>query len=478
MPGRVLIIDDLATNRIILKVKLAAAYYEVAQAASVDEVCDKLGEICPDLILLGYRGTGHGEAGAVNNARTLREMLGKLHGVKRKGFDTPVVVLLDSNATQDRIAALNAGAAEAMSRPLDEKLLLARLRSLMRQRLANLDLHHHSMTTQPQGFAEQQHGFDLPGKIGVITQDKVQARKLQSRLAAHARHDLRMMSPEEIMCPGSRAAAQHAQAAGPPDVFVMQLDTDQAEHGPRLLSELRADPDTRNCPVIAHLPDEERALAAQLYDLGAGDVVFSDTDAHEIALRLERQLSEKRLLDRLRDQLQDGLQAAVTDPLTGLYNRRYALSYLDKLLDQHARAPDAFAVMVADLDHFKQVNDRLGHTAGDAVLRHVAQLLKSCLRKDDVVARIGGEEFLIILPGTSPGDAGRLATELCNSVGSTPTALPGHADPVRVTISIGLALATTLNATGADIIDRADQALYRSKAEGRNTVRLATQDAA
>ena len=473
MPGRVLIVDDLATNRIILKVRLGAAYYDVSQAGGIAEARRLIESSHPDLILLGARGGGDERAAA-----DLGQRVAQLCSDPLGGPAAPVIVLLDHTARADRAAALRAGAADVMSRPLDEGLLLARLRSLMRQRLTDRDLHHHCLTAQAGGFAERPGAFDPPGEVAVIAQQKAEARKLQVRLAANTRHGLRMMSAQEIMCPGLRAASAAPARPRPPDAFVMQLETAPAEDGPRLLSELRADPETRGCPVIAHLPAGQWALAAQLHDLGAGDVVFSNTDPEEIALRLDRQLADKRRLDGLRDRLQDGLQAAVTDPLTGLYNRRYALSYLDNLLIPGPAGAEGFAVMVADLDHFKLVNDRLGHTAGDTVLCHVAQRLKAGLRRDDLIARIGGEEFLIIVPGTTQEAAHRIAIDLCGRVGDTPFALPGPTGPTRVTISIGLALAHQGGTPASDIIEQADRALYRSKAEGRNTVRFATRDAA
>ena len=370
MPGKVLIIDDLATNRIILKVKLSAAYYEVSQAASVDEARVLLARSRPDLILLGVR---------LADDTTLTQTIRQLQKTQAEAPAIPVVVLLDSDNANDRVLALRAGAEQVLSRPLDEQMLLARLRNLMRQLLTDQDLHHHTLTAHAMGFAEQQQGFAPPGQIGLIAQGKQTTRKLQMRLAAHVPHSLRMMSAEDIM--GAAASSAEQPPALVPDMFVMQMGDGDQQDGLRLLSELRADPGTRNCPVIAVLPRDAAAMAAQLLDLGASDVVFSDTDPQEIALRLGKQLDLKRSRDRLRDRLQDGLQAAVIDQLTGLYNRRYALSYLNCLMEARDTTTSSFAVMVADLDYFKQVNDTYGHAAGDAVLARVAKLLSSHLRR-------------------------------------------------------------------------------------------------
>ena len=469
MPGKVLIIDDLATNRIILKVKLSAAYYEVSQAASVDEARVLLARSRPDLILLGVR---------LADDTTLTQTIRQLQKTQAEAPAIPVVVLLDSDNANDRVLALRAGAEQVLSRPLDEQMLLARLRNLMRQLLTDQDLHHHTLTAHAMGFAEQQQGFASPGQIGLIAQDKQTTRKLQIRLAAHVSHSLRMMSAEDIMGAAASSPEQLSAPALVPDMFVMQMGDGDQQDGLRLLSELRADPGTRNCPVIALLPRDAAAMAAQLLDLGASDVVFSDTDPQEIALRLGKQLDLKRSRDRLRDRLQDGLQAAVIDQLTGLYNRRYALSYLNCLMEARDTTTSSFAVMVADLDYFKQVNDTYGHAAGDAVLARVAKLLSSHLRKDDLVARIGGEEFLIIVPGTTQEQARKIATELCQRVRDTPIALPGRTDPAHVTISIGLTLGNAISSGAEDMLEQADRALYRSKAAGRDTVRCSTRSAA
>ena len=147
-------------------------------------------------------------------------------------------------------------------------------------------------------------------------------------------------------------------------------------------------------------------------------------------------------------------------------------------------SPDtpAFAVMVADLDHFKQINDTHGHPAGDAVLSGVAALLRDNLRSEDMIARIGGEEFLIVIPDTSPSEARQTAGRLRRLIQRTPFRAGPARDPVHVTISVGVTLfdpsATPDPPTAEALIEQADRALYGAKAEGRNTVTLSNRNAA
>lgn len=472
MSGKVLIIDTSSTNRIILKVKLSAAYYAVTQAASVEEARALLPDLRPDMILLGL---------PASQIDTARQSIKRLH-LHAPSAGTPaasIIMMLTAPNPEDRITALRAGAEDVLSFSMDEQLLMARLRRLMRRRLSDQELRHHAMTAHNLGFAEAQRGFALPGHVGLVSENTQSARRLLASLAPHSRHVLRLLGAEDVMgVPRRRLRPEPAADAGQADIFVIEFPGGDPKDTLRLLSDLRAGVGTRGCPVIPILPPEETALAAQLLDMGAGDVIFADTAPEETALRLHIQLERKRQRDRMRDQLQDGLRAAVIDPLTNLYNRRYAMSYLQCLLDTPVAEKGDFAVMLADLDYFKQVNDSHGHAAGDAVLAEVSRLLAAQLRKEDLVARIGGEEFLIIVPGATQATARRIATDLCALVRDTPIALPDQSGYARVTISIGVTLARRGALSTDDIIGQADRALYRSKAEGRNTVRIDTLSAA
>jgi two-component system cell cycle response regulator len=167
----------------------------------------------------------------------------------------------------------------------------------------------------------------------------------------------------------------------------------------------------------------------------------------------------------LRAELDRSLELAVTDSLTGLRNRRYALRHLDGLM----RSTGATAFLI-DIDRFKSINDRLGHPVGDLVLREVAERLRAHVRASDVVARLGGEEFLVIAVGTI-GDLARIVGErLRQVVAETPVRAGGNEVPV--TISVGVAEGVA-GSSGDSLMQRADEALYRAKQGGRDRVELA-----
>ena len=229
-------------------------------------------------------------------------------------------------------------------------------------------------------------------------------------------------------------------------------------------------------------PSRGRCVGGASLGHGADAVMAHHCDVEELTLRLRLMMQRKEISDQLRATMRTGLEAAVSDPLTGLHNRCYALPHLTRVLERAAITGRSFAVMIADLDHFKQVNDAYGHAVGDAVLVETARRLRENMRAVDMIARIGGEEFLIVLPETELGN-GRLAGKrLCDLIGSTPFQVPGLINQLSVTISMGLAIDglpqdIALNNSSAEahanaLIARADKALYAAKTKGRNCVTL------
>jgi len=156
------------------------------------------------------------------------------------------------------------------------------------------------------------------------------------------------------------------------------------------------------------------------------------------------------------------------DHLTGLANRRAFFDAAEGELQRWARQPRPLSLVMIDADHFKQVNDRHGHASGDAVLRHLALALGACTRAVDVVARVGGEEFILLLPDTTIEGAEALASRLCQSVADGPVEIDGLS--ISYTVSAGVAQ-MQVGVAGVDaLIKRADAALYRAKTLGRNRV--------
>jgi two-component system cell cycle response regulator len=172
----------------------------------------------------------------------------------------------------------------------------------------------------------------------------------------------------------------------------------------------------------------------------------------------------------------DGLcELSLRDPLTGLANRRQFQSIQDRTIEMVARSGESALLLILDVDHFKKVNDTHGHHAGDQVLRAVADALAKCVRPMDAVARVGGEEFAIVLPNCHGAYGAMVAERIRATVEALEIAIsPGNT--IRVTISIGGAFAPEwVRSTGELWSERADVQLYKAKNEGRNRVCLDQQ---
>lgn len=463
MTGTIMIVDPLATNRIVLKVKLSAAFYTVTQAESGAEAAARARLDRPDLLLVSD-----------NLPDMSTEAL--LRALGRPGGDSmpAVVVLMTAADTDRRVSALQAGAADVIRKPFAESALLARLRRILRQRHMNAELRMHADTAAALGFAEAPATFDGPARIAILADRPDRSQDTLARLQPFCLHQLSAAGYEP---PGTIDGPQHRQ-----DLFVVRIGADQTDAGLSLVAELQASPQTRHARVVALLDPQAEHLIGPVLDMGAHDAVAGGVSDREIAMRLSLQLEQKRRDDAMRETLASGLHAAVVDPLTGLYNRRYALTYLKRLSASAARDERTFAVMLADLDHFKTVNDRFGHAAGDAVLAQIGRRMQGALPSEEMIARIGGEEFLIAVPDTSLSQARSLADRICALVREHPVALPGASGQVSVTVSIGVALAAPCNRPEpADIealIGQADGALYGAKSGGRNTVTFCRRPAA
>ncbi len=193
-------------------------------------------------------------------------------------------------------------------------------------------------------------------------------------------------------------------------------------------------------------------------------------DKNELAARTRTQIRRRRFQDRLRDSYERSLSMALIDSLTGLYNRRYLETYLKGLMDNAVERRKPLALLMLDIDHFKIVNDTHGHLVGDKVLQAVAEALTNSLRSVDMIARIGGEEFVVVMPDTSEEFAEAVAERLRRRVADTHVSCDGVDEPVTVNISIGLTMRTGEDKSVEDLMKRADKALYGAKNTGRNRV--------
>lgn len=462
MHGTVLIADAVSTSRILLKAKLAPWSYDVQMVSTGAELL-RLAEVsAPTLIIVSDE---------------LPDYRAALLCARIKSNPTthhvPLIALARSQDPANRLALLRAGADDVFARPLKDVVLQARVRSLIRARTGAEELELRDGTSRALGFAEAQSTLAARARVAILAPE--------AATASTWRHAFRHLVKEaDISVHSFRDGLGKIAAEAMPDVFIIGLHGPLGAKGLRFLADIRANPETRHAGVLAVIASGATStLAADALDLGAGDLMTHGFDAEELALRLRSQIGLKQTQDRLRQSVKKGLRDAVRDPMTGLFNRRYAMPYLMRVIEDNIAKGRGFAVMVADLDHFKQINDSFGHATGDAVLTEAAARLCRDLRAEDLIARIGGEEFLIVLPDSSKDEAVQAAERLRTRIDATPFRHPQTGRPIPVTVSIGVAVCCfeclsqkSPKDSATALLELADAALYEAKAAGRNRITM------
>ncbi len=304
-------------------------------------------------------------------------------------------------------------------------------------------------------------------RVALIVEDSRATRRIIVKMLEED-HIFDVLLEAENGQAGLRLAASHAV-----DIVLCDLDMPDLD-GFGFLDRFRADPRNETVPVLMLSGTGAAEKKVEGLHRGANDYIVKPCSRDELCARVHNYLRMKLLQDELKRKNQELetinaelARSAITDPLTGLHNRRHFMKRANEETKRALRHGRCFGLLMMDVDHFKRINDGFGHQVGDDVLVMVAGTLQKTLRESDLLARFGGEEFIIGLPETGREGAAVLADRLRQIVGSTP--MPGVDRPV--TISVGVACVPSPGVETVDqLISRADAALYRAKREGRNRI--------
>jgi two-component system cell cycle response regulator len=451
MTARVLVVDDILSNVKLLEAKLTAEYFEVVTAFNGIEALAKVEECDPDIILLDVMMPG------MDGFEVARRIKGN-----PKTAHVPVVMVTALDQPSDRVAGLDAGADDFLTKPVDDAALFARVRSLVRLKLMTDELRMRESTGQSMGLIDPAQTLmdnNPTGRILII----------EDRPESVAWFNTALSPANEVSSVDSFEEALVRVRGGDYDLIVVSLGL-RGFDGLRLCSQLRSLPEGRNVPILVLVSDGDRRKLTQALEMGVNDYLTRPVDKNELTARVRTQLRKKRYQDRLRHNVQLSLEMAITDQLTGLHNRRYMARHLDSLISNAQKSNKPLAFLIMDIDHFKSVNDTHGHDIGDEVLREFANRISANIRGIDLACRYGGEEFVVVMPDTDVDFAYTIAERLRQGVETTPFEISRMPGSLKVTISIGIAASLGGDDNAEKLLHRADQALYRAKREGRNRV--------
>jgi two-component system cell cycle response regulator len=454
MTAKILVVDDIAPNVKLLEAKLSREYFRVITAMSGPEAIEKARAEKPDVILLDIMMPGM-------DGFEVCKILKADHSTQH----IPVVMVTALTDIADRVRGLEAGADDFLSKPVNDLALMSRVRSLIRLKMTIDEWMLREETAQQFGYiANEMSLHDVPTKEANILLVESNAMEAQ-RIVETLQRDQHKVT---VVHNGTRALEMAETNAY--ELILISLNLDH-EDGLRLCSHMRLDPQTKSVPIIMLAEEHDMVrVATGLEFNGAHDYILRPLDRNEMRARVKSQVRRRRYQKRIKQNYETSVNMALTDSLTGLFNRRYLIAHLKKIMEEMGQTAKPICVLLFDLDHFKNVNDTYGHHAGDEVLKEFSQRLSRELRSFDMLARLGGEEFVAVFPNMHRDTAFEVSYRLRKVIADKPFTLSNGVQ-LNLTSSIGGVIIEENEDNDAEgAIDRADKALYEAKDSGRNCV--------
>lgn len=460
MTALILVVDDLEPNVKLLEAKLAAEYYDIISASDGYKAIEMAKQHSPDLILLDVMMPG---MDGFTACRQLKSMPETAH--------IPVVMVTALSEPSDRVQGLQSGADDFLTKPINDVQLLARVRSLLRMKQLIDELRLRGQTSSEIGEVTGINLAELGNIHGasvlLVDDDVVEGRNIIARLEA-----------EGLKVTQAQSGADAIQLANqaPFDLTLVSTQLMDSD-GLRLCSQFRSQEVTRHIPQIIMVDEHDTKHLVKGLEMGVNDYLMSPVDVSEMACRVRTNIRRKKYQDALKSSYQQTVTMAIKDNLTGVYNRHYLEAHMKNLAVTSLDKSKPLSALMMDMDYFKSVNDGFGHDVGDEILRQLAGRIGAQLRASDMVARFGGEEFVVVLPGAPLHIAREVAERIRVAVESTPFIISHPQGQLYKTVSIGASMLEHYAGSPDGLVDElikgADEALYKAKHDGRNRVIVA-----
>ena len=449
MPGRVLVVDDVLPNVKLLEAKLTSEYFDVLTASDGPEALAVIDREMPDLVLLDVMMPG---MDGFDVCRRIKSNPRTTH--------IPVIMVTALSDVSDRVRGIESGADDFLTKPVVDAALFARVRSLLRLKMMMDEWRLREATSSQLGLPSRtMTELDTcDASILLVEDNAIDALNVTETLQADRASITRATTGRETLALLERC---------PFDLIICSLNLNQ-DDALRLTSMLRANEVSRHTPILMVGEDDQTQQLAKALDLGINDYLLKPIDRNEILARVRTQIRRRRYQDLLKENYEQGLSMALTDSLTGAYNRRYLMTHMDRVLADPSARNKPLGCQMIDVDLFKPVNDTYGHDAGDEILKAIVQTMRTNVRNVDLVARLGGEEFVIIMPDTQEHFGEQVAERIRDKISDTRVTLKSGVE-IAVTVSIGLAMRVP-DDTVESLLKAADMALYEAKKSGRHRV--------
>ena len=450
MTARVLVVDDVDANVKLLEARLTAEYFEVRTARSGPEALHICARERADVVLLDVM------MPSMDGFEVCRRLK-----AEPRTQHIPVIMITALDQPSDRVKGLEAGADDFLTKPVDDIALITRVKNLARLKMLTDEMLMRASTEEQMGFT---------ATIGIKLDQLRRGRRilLVDDLDRSAERIVTALQAEHHV--EREADPARALLRLPDGNFDLMIVSLEHADGLRLCSQVRSLDRTRHLPIMIIIEPGDDARLLRGLDMGVNDYIVRPVDANELLARVRTQIKRKRYIDYLRMRLEETVEMAILDPLTALHNRRYMTSHLKTLFEESSRRGKPLSVLLLDIDYFKAVNDSYGHDAGDSVLREFAARVRRNIRGIDLACRLGGEEFVVVMPDTDLAKAYLVGERLRQCIAAAPFYAGERIGTLEVTASVGVASLEFADDTPELILKRADQALYCAKRDGRNRV--------
>lgn len=452
MAYKILVVDDIPFNVSLLKAQLEGQYYIVITAANGIEALEQTRSHKPDLILMdvmmpvmdGYEAT-------------------KLIKSDPSLYSIPIVLVTALDAIEDKIKGLKNGADDFITKPINDRTLIIRIKSLLRLKALIDELVLRNQTIIQLGgsnaipFPGDYKDFSIKGMNVLLLDDDIgEIKKIENLLSSHG---VKVEVFNKVQTAYENALHKDY------DLLIVNVHMTE-EDGLRFCSYISHEEHLRSLPILTIVDENNTSIMDKAFELGASDCISTPVEINELFARCYTQLRRKQYQDALANLFKDAAKLSIVDSLTGLFNRRYFDVYVPKIMkDIQSKSKNLF-LLILDIDFFKRINDNYGHQAGDKVLQHFAEILKKEIRSHDTCARIGGEEFVVVLSDIELDLAKEVAERIRKTVEAEKISI-NDSQSISITCSIGMS-----NMLPEDDINslmvKADKSLYKSKTSGRN----------